>query len=443
MSGESYIIVAPALIVGGIGLVAIKGAQAAAGVAVAFGDHLRNEYESARAEREAMFAAQDAQRAVMATSDARNSATAAYLAAASAVRADSDATETFVSNRLARTLVRAEGQSGGEDVAQRLRALTVRFAKGDEGPVSVLAECVRAEQEIDALVASAAEPTEIANALRLLLEDIRSTVEESPLPQSAREGLFAQLHKAEALQEREPGLAAQAAEIMRSRTRRKIAEHLEQSTQVREAIIETFGRLDALSTVEMNATCQQRTLEIRHRLATLVAHDELIGLTSQLIELAEDARNLFDTAIADAEACARAESIEHAVASAFMSLGYRVEIGAEPPSNALTEMLVPVDDRIGMALRIDAEGGVVTEMVAFSEDAAIVDDEKQAKVCSALDNLLDRLDAEKVTAHEKYRRNLGAGRALRVVARPSAKPAGSVDKKERPLTREMGDSSQW
>jgi hypothetical protein len=135
--------------------------------------------------------------------------------------------------------------------------------------------------------------------LELGLSVVRDAIAASVLGQEQRTGFTARLGDVLLVHKRDPGAAVLALNRLSIDIRQAIFRHVITADAARASIIETFARLDVLSTVDLTANCQEQVRHVRRRLAALVAQGDLSWLAPNFAGLAVQAQGVFDRTIAD------------------------------------------------------------------------------------------------------------------------------------------------
>jgi len=173
------------------------------------------------------------------------------------------------------------------------------------------------------------------------------------------------------------------------------------------------------------------------RLAALVT-GELPSNLAPLEALAREADTLFETTGDQLRQIALQIYLESQVTEVFTELGYRVST-VEGSSANEAGMIASLDSGHGVEVRLNRDGNLFSELVAFSPSDAAVDPLLQEKVCSVMDEVIDALRARGCGVREKKRRHFKFGeRNLRVVKAPQKKAAPSVPNTA-PIARRIGD----
>jgi hypothetical protein len=245
---------------------------------------------------------------------------------------------------------------------------------------------------------------------------------QAPLLQDAecvalREQFTQQLAALDGMAARNPDVALQGVGLFRERLHRELQTLAERSAQrrrdadaVRELVADALARLRALATQTTMPEAATAAQALLARLAdTLTGAGELAVVRA----LHGQALALYDAVAKALEEQAMTAYVSAQVRDVLQSLGYQV---SEVPSEGGGSSLVAaVEGGVGVQFITDESGHLKTEVVAFSESAAVAGEETKERVCALTDKVFSALRERDWTVRERYRMTVKKGKRLPVI----------------------------
>jgi len=425
MSHTSLIFALP----GAASSVGIGAAAAAAGAGLAVGvasyyavQQLRKDYQEALCAFQAREQAHHLALAVTEQMQHEQNAEAAAITAETTARTAEDATDIFLRQAMARLQTDLDNLPKPDPtLSAHCHLLLAEIAAHPEQ----FEEHYRQYQELlhtlHAIQKQTQHPREVAlEELAALRAELDSPLLAAAAPTAKRRELLQQLDSLEVLVQSQSSVVEQGIHLFRARVQREVLDAVrmrdarEQSTQEMRALVgEILAKVTALSQTSL-ADYPARADVLRARLMAIITATEADNLTA-LQALGAEVSAEYTASERLLTESANADYLGSQVSDVLLGMGYRVtEIPAEGDAAAAT-YVAELEHGVGFQFQVNGEGRMGTEMVAFSEETAVMDVANQEHVCQVIDKVLAELRRRDFTVKERFRRTMEEGHALTVI----------------------------
>lgn len=416
--------------------------------AYAFATKLQKDYEDALTDFQAQTKVEEERKAGSVRRHAEASAAASLLAAKTTVKAEDNATLTFLRENSQRLLNQVAVSEDADLIAQctRLKEQVAAFA--GTGFSSLLEEYINLSKAVSATRARKTASTRsssgydiVADELALLQQEIASPLFAGPEAVAVRAQLLRQLETLKRLPQNESAVVRQGLELLRGRVHREVRAQSERAQkqfqdakQLREMVNEMLAKLYAVSRQATLPGSSQKAAALLERLVHQLANSEHSGVAA-FESLAVQVAATFADCEKSLQDQAMAEYVGAEVTDVLLSLGYRVAQVGEGDGAGQGTCTAALDSTVGVQFRLNAQGRLGTEMVAFNEQAADVDAVAQERVCALVDKVLGALQRRRLTVRQKVRRSFPQGHRLRVVQALVQQEQGPANAAQQALRR--------
>jgi len=389
---------------------------------------MQDDYHEATSQLKSRVMLQEVARSQAAIQDREASQAALRLAELTKLQDSDNATLTMIENSIRQLAERLQAMPVvSKDLTVRCQSLLAALANRPEDALTVLDEYFRISQEIGSLqtvpiVATRRPEAQLRDALTTLRSEVLSPALDSPPCARIRQGFLASLDALDHLVDREPKVAAQGVKALRERIHRELRDQIDcsrkqaqASLEIRKATVSILAHLTAVEKAPELAGFHQQAATIRKKLVAALASPDLS--VRSITGLADSAESLYNECQGFLQSQVQIAYIEQQVREVLLGMGYKV---GRPAASDNSAILAEIDPGMGLEVRMDRVGNLVTEMVAFSQSTADVNLSKQEKVCAITDDLMRQLRSRELGVREKFRSHKKSGQSLRVVESPIA-----------------------